>query len=100
MILYNVTIKIESAAAAEWLDWMKTVHIPDVMGTGLFSEHRIYRILGDEDPAGITYAIQYLCPDLKTFVEYQNQHAQRLQQEHSTRYQGKYVAFRTLMERC
>jgi hypothetical protein len=100
MILYNVTIKIEAAAEQEWLQWMKTVHIPDVMRTGLFNEYRIFRILGEDDPAGSTYAIQYLCPDLASFVEYRDKHAKRLQQEHSERYHNRYVAFRTLMESC
>ncbi|MBS1656895.1 MAG: DUF4286 family protein [Chitinophagales bacterium] len=33
MIIYNVTIKIYREAEAEWLNRMKTKHIPDVMST-------------------------------------------------------------------
>mgnify|MGYP002347735554 CR=1 FL=1 len=35
-LLYNVTIKVESDIHHEWLEWMKTVHIPDVMATNSF----------------------------------------------------------------
>lgn len=97
-ILYNVTVKVELATHQEWLDWMKSIHIPDVMATGLFLEHKICRLLGVDEQDGITYAIQYLCPDMETFQQYQAEHALRLQKDHQQRYEGKYVAFRTLMK--
>ena len=96
-ILYNVTIKLDTQITEDWLQWMKTVHIPDVMATGMFESFQINRIIkGDEE--GVTYAIQYICPDMKTLHQYQVKHAQKLQAEHTQRYQGKFVAFRTLME--
>ncbi len=39
MIIYNVTVKIDNDVVAEWLNWMQTVHIPDVMQTGYFTEN-------------------------------------------------------------
>ena len=39
MILYNVTVKIAKAVHDDWLEWMKTVHIPDVLKTNLFGTH-------------------------------------------------------------
>ena len=44
MILYNVTVNIENAVADEWLQWMKEVHVPDVMRTGIFIQNTIFRI--------------------------------------------------------
>ena len=96
-ILYNVTIKLDTQVAEEWLQWMKSVHIPDVLATGMFENYQINRIIkGDDD--GVTYAIQYVCPNMKTLHQYQVQHAPKLQAEHTQRYEGKFVAFRTLME--
>ncbi len=97
MILYNVTVKITHSVHDEWLRWMKEVHIPDVLETGLFQSHRICRILQDEVD-GVTYAFQYLCEDMAAFQHYQQAFAPALQQDHSERYKGQYVAFRTLME--
>jgi hypothetical protein len=96
-ILYNVTVKVKKEASSEWLDWMKAKHIPDVLATGLFSEHKICRILHDEQD-GDTFAIQYLCKNMEDFKTYQEKHAKALQEEHAQRYKDKYVAFRTLME--
>lgn len=98
MILYNVTIKIEQTIAAEWLEWMKTVHIPDVMATKLFTEYKICKILHDDEDGGETYAIQYFCPSMEDFYLYQKQYAKALQAEHMEKYKDRYVAFRTLME--
>ena len=97
MILYNVTVKIENNTHEDWLKWMKEVHIPDVMETGLFEEYKLCHILQD-DPEGETYAIQYYCQDMETFQKYQLDFAAKMQAEHQERYKNKYVAFRTLMQ--
>jgi len=97
MILYNVTVKVDKDIQADWLQWMRSEHIPAVMATGKFTEYRICRMLHEEED-GKTYAVQYFCPDMETFYQYQQEHAARLQQEHKKRYEGRYVSFRTLME--
>jgi hypothetical protein len=97
-ILYNITIKIETSLHTEWLHWMQSVHIPNVMATGCFESYKLTRILGDDDEHGVGFAIQYTAPDMLAFQIYQENHAKKLQQEHSARYSNKYVAFRTLMQ--
>jgi hypothetical protein len=97
MIIYNVTINVDNDVHAEWLDWMKHTHIPEVMATGLFLDSRICRVLAD-DEGGLTYAIQYTCADMATYERYRDQHAPRLQAETQKRYGGKFAAFRTLLE--
>ncbi|MCO6500359.1 MAG: DUF4286 family protein [Vicingus serpentipes] len=99
MIIYNVTINIEEDIHADWIRWMKSSHIPDVMSTGYFLEHKICKVIStQEDETGHTYAIQYTCNSMNDLEKYQEKHAARLQEEHVNRYQGKFVAFRTLLE--
>ncbi|MFZ1705544.1 MAG: DUF4286 family protein [Saprospiraceae bacterium] len=97
-IVYNVTVKIEKQSAQDWLLWMQEVHIPDVMKTGCFLSYRMTKIVEEPDEHGIGFAIQYIAEDIQTFEKYQNNFAKQLQQEHSEKYQNKYVAFRTLLE--
>lgn len=97
MIIYNVTVNVDTSVHNEWLHWMKTVHIPDVMATGLFTEQRILKVLADEDQ-GHTYSIQYTCTTMNDFLEYEQQHATRLRNEVVNKYKDKFVAFRTLLE--
>jgi hypothetical protein len=59
MIVYNVTVIVEPSIHAEWLDWMKEVHLPEVLATGRFNNCNMFKINPqntDEDP---TYSIQY-----------------------------------------
>ncbi|MBK9760332.1 MAG: DUF4286 family protein [Flavobacteriales bacterium] len=97
MIIYNVTVNVDVDVAEEWLHWMKSAHIPDVMATGLFLDNRICRILAEEE-GGLSYAIQYTCTDMETYERYKAEHAPRLQADTQKRYAGKFVAFRTLLE--
>ena len=97
MIVYNVTVKIEHSIHDEWLAWMKEVHIPDVLNTGLFEDNKMMKVLVDEED-GVTYSIQYRTTSWEKLDEYQKNHAPSLQKEHPSRYEGKFVAFRTLLE--
>jgi hypothetical protein len=98
MIIYNVTINIDNSVAEEWLAWMKSTHIPEVMATGYFLSNQIARLLLEEDNGGTTYAVQYTCNSLEDLEEYQRDHAPELQAKVLKRYPEKFVAFRSLLE--
>ena len=99
MIIYSVTVNIEDEVHDDWIKWMKETHIPDVINTGCFTGHRLSRVIThNPDETGTTYNIQYDCDSMKTLHSYQANHAPKLQQEHTQRYEGKFVAFRTLLE--
>ena len=97
MIIYNVTVNIDVDAHDNWYACMQEVHIPEVMETGLFLEAKMSRILAEEE-GGMSYAIQYLCADMQTYEQYQTIYAPKLQQAHSSKFAGKFVAFRTLLK--
>ena len=98
MYLYNVTIKVENHRVDEWIDWMKNVHIPEVMATGYFIDNRMCRLLNDNDPDGETFAIQYTALELSDYEEYQKIYAPALQQKTKDKFGDDFVAFRTIME--
>jgi hypothetical protein len=97
MILYNVTVNIDDDIHADWLNWMQTRHIPDVLATGCFIEGRIFKILVEEQQ-GTSYSIQYRAASKQQYEHYRTVFASNLQKEHTERYNGKFVAFRTLLE--
>lgn len=98
MIIYNVTVNVEPSIHLDWLEWMKKVHIPEVLSTGLFLEHKILRVLSIEEGEGHTYSIQYTLENQSQLELYMQEHAPRLQREHIERYRNKFVAFRTILE--
>ncbi|NEM96534.1 DUF4286 family protein [Pontibacter burrus] len=98
MILYNVTVSIDNTVAADWLQWMQEVHIPEVMQTGFFLGNQICRVVETEDTGGTTYAVQYTCRNVEDLMEYQRDHSPALQQKLHERYAGQYASFRTMLE--
>ena len=98
MVVYNVTINIDNDVHDEWLKWMKKIHIPEVMQTGFFIENKMLKVLVEE-PAGTTYSIQYTAANMKDYEEYRDKHAPSLQKKVTDKFLGKFVAFRTLLER-
>ena len=98
MILYNVTIGIDPTIEEEWLEWMKTVHIPNVMDTGMFISNKIFKVLNVKQGDNPSYSIQYFADSIGKVSTYLEKYAPPLQQVHMQRYQNKHVAFRTLLE--
>ncbi len=96
-IIYNVTVNIDHDVHDEWLEWMKSIHIPEVMKTGMFRHSKISRILAEEE-GGISYSVMYQCDSMEIFTRYEAEFAPTLRDEHSKKFQGKFVAFRTLLE--
>lgn len=98
MIIYNVTVNVEHDVHDEWLAWMRQTHIPEVLSCGIFTESRMFKILGDEESGGTSYAIQYLCPTLNDYHRYRDEFAPALQKAALDKFKDKFVAFRTLLE--
>ena len=100
MIIYSVTVTVDNAVETDWVAWMRTKHIPDVMETGYFLAAHIHRLMDPAPEAGAsTFNIQYECESIKTYEEYRDNAAARLQQEHLARYKDRFVAFRTILGR-
>lgn len=97
MIIYNVTVSVDYTILDEWLDWMKSVHIPEVLNTGKFIECRMSKILAEEE-GGSAYSMQYLTEDMETLKKYQKEDAPELQRKLIEKYGNKVLAFRTLLD--
>ena len=98
MIIYSVTVSIDQEVQAEWVQWMRDVHIPDVMATGYFLENRFAKVLLVDEEGGVTYSVQYLCKNMADLQQYQGSHAPRLQADVKAKFDRKFVAFRTVLE--
>lgn len=99
MVLYNVTVSIDKGAEAVWLEWMKGEHVPKVMGTGMFVERKIFKLLSHAEEDSVTYAVQYFAESIDRINKYEEKHAGPLQAEHVAKFKDRFVAFRTLLER-
>lgn len=92
--MYAVTVRVDAAIADEWLQWMRAVHIPQVLATGCFLRCTIQR----EDLAGerIPHLLEYLAQSAEAVGRYQRDHAPTLREIHSARYAGRFDASRVV----
>ena len=97
MYIYNVTVNIDESVHDEWIKWMKSHHIPEVMRSGCFIESKIVRVLHVND-TGHTYSFQYTFKEMKDIEKYQKDFAPALQADVKQKYGDKFTAFRTLLE--
>lgn len=97
MIVYSVTVAIDPQIEEDWVNWMKSVHIPDVMNTEQFVDFRFCKVQPIEGITEISYNISYRCKSEAHLEHYQENFAPQLQKEHTERYQGRFAAFRTLL---
>lgn len=98
MYIYNVTTNIEESIHDEWLQWMKEVHIPDVLATDKFLSAKMTKVLVEEEMGGFTYSVQFTTVDKETLEKYYKEDANRLRQDAVKRFAGKFVSFRTELE--
>ena len=98
MILFNITVNISQAAEKDWLRFMKEVHIPEIMASGLPLETKLLRLLTEIDNEGVTYTNQFIFRKMEDFLAYQTNYQAELQDKHHQKFNGQYVSFRTLLE--
>jgi len=96
--IYNVTIKVESAIADAWLQWLLEEHIPDVMATGCFTDYKVVRLLEVDDSEGPTYAVQYHAEAKGLYNNYISKHAEALRQKSYDKWGQRFIAFRSVMQ--
>ena len=97
MILYNVTINIEESVHDQWLHWMQSKHISDVLATGKFTSARMVKVLVEEE-GSMTYSIQYTADNKENLERYYREDAPRLRQEGLALFADKMLAFRTELQ--
>jgi hypothetical protein len=97
MYIYSVTVSIQKELATEYVAWMKKTHIPMLMATGYFTEYKMCKVLNVDDE-GETFSMQYHFNKMEDIENYQKLEAPRLQADMKAIYDGKYVAFRNVLQ--
>jgi len=97
MILYNVTIILDDEIHHEWLNWMKTKQIPDVMNTGNFVSNRMLKVV-DSPNEGVTYCVQYISDTFEKLNEFRQINEHLIQASTPEQFNNKLVVFQTVME--
>src|SRR5690625_6904545 len=95
MINYSVNISIEEDIETKWVEWMRNVHIPDVMKTGLFVSCRFSKLTSHKEEGFINYSAQYTCESKNKLDEYQSKFDKDLQKKSLDEFADKMHTFST-----
>ena len=99
MILYNVTLNVDDSIHQEWLEWMKQIHLPEVMATGKFLSYEMYRIRNhNADDPSINYSVQYKAISYEEYEDYVNRFGPALKQKTLEKFGDQVIAFRTILD--
>jgi len=98
MVVYNITIKIDPAIEKEWIEWQKKEHIPRILSTGLFTDHKFFRLLEQDETEGITYVIQYFTSSIENYRMYIEEFAPLFREKTFIRWHNQVIAFSTVMK--
>jgi len=98
MILYNITFNVSPDIEQDFISWMKEIHIPEVLGTGKFHEHKFFRLLHDSEDGSSNLCVQYFAESIEDLMAYEKEHAAGLRSKTQGKFGDKAIAFRTLLE--
>jgi hypothetical protein len=98
MLIYNVTTKVDWSIADEWEQWMKEVHIPQIIETGCFVKYQFARLLETDEEEGPTFTAQYFANSRSSYDTYINEFAPAFREMIINKWGNKFIAFRSLMQ--
>lgn len=98
MFVYNITMKVNPSIKKEWVKWQKEEHIPEILATGLFTEHKFFRLLEQDETESITYVIQYFAATSENYKLYIEKFSPQFRKQATEKWKDQFVGFRTVMQ--
>ena len=98
MIIYNVTTKVRSDIANDWLQWLKDVHVKEILDTGCFTDFKIVKLLEIDEQEGPTYALQLSADSKAIYNQYIEKFAAKMRQHAFNKWGDKFISIRSVMQ--
>jgi len=98
MVLYNITINIDSEKEEEFIAWMNQVYLSGIMQTGLFYEKRFFRLLQEDNGEGVNFSAQFLAENLEDLKFFQSRYGTIFREIIKEKFGSQFVSFRSVLE--
>lgn len=98
MYIYNVTIKVNYAIEENWLTWMQSEHMDEVLSTKLFYGCQLLTLVDAGDEEGNTYIAQYFTEKKENYERYVNEFAPLLREKGFQLFGDQFIAFRSVLK--
>ena len=97
MIIYSITYAVEDKVESHWISYMKEVHIPKILKSGLSTDHHFTKVLAEET-TDTAYNLQIHYPSRVHLEQFLSEIDQTIQNELNAKFQGKLGSFSTFLE--
>lgn len=94
MIVYSVHITLELDSVQEWLDYMLSKHIKDVISTSCFVGYEMLKEIDLTNSEKAKFRIDYYAKDESKMNEYLENHANQLRNDVLEHFGDKFLADR------
>ncbi len=98
MIIYNVTTKVRRNIANDWLQWLKDVHVKEILNTGCFTDFKIVKLLEIDEEEGPTYALQLYADSKAIYNQYVEKFAGKMRQDAFDKWGDQFISIRSVMQ--
>ena len=98
MIIYNITTKVHHSIALEWLQWLKEIHVKEVMESNCFTEFKIVKLLEIDETDGPTFAVQFAAESKGLYNRYIEKFAGEMRKQSFDKWGDKFISIWTVMQ--
>ena len=98
MVIYNVTTHVEPSIEDAWVEWMREIHLPEMLATKKFKSAKIFKVVNEQDQGGTSYTVQYHCISQEILKQYIENEAQLLRKAGEEKFGNRILFFRTELQ--
>ena len=84
--------KVHESIHSPWLQWLKEVHVPEVLATNCFTKATIAKLLEIDDSEEPAYAVQYLAESKASYNLYIEKYTDLLRQKSFDQWGNQFIA--------
>lgn len=98
MIIYQVEVTVPSDLVEQWLVYMTSHHIDDVVNTGMFVSSELVRVTDPSSDDHTVFRVRYTCESHDKLTRYRSEFAPGLMADHTRIFGDRVSAVRTVTE--
>jgi hypothetical protein len=99
MIIYQVEVMVPDDLVEQWLEYMTSHHIDDVVNTGMFVSSELHRMSDPSMEGHATFRVRYSCASQDKLTRYRTEFAPALMADHTRIFGDRVIATRSVSER-
>lgn len=98
MITYQVEVTVPQDLVQQWLDYMTSHHIDDVVNTGMFVSSELVRVVDPSSDGHVVFRVRYSCESHEDLLRYRTEFAPGLMADHTRIFGDRVSAVRTVAD--